>query len=346
MLPMLPNNFSQIAERIQRQNNRSLKDLFKNDIRGSFLIEIKYRVFNAIAEKFFELYDLRWSDERMVTGIGPEPEYDICKHIVGVHKANTIFLTADEKSKIEKDENYKTKLTKQVAEQIFLRGYGSAYFRHKPIVLGERFNYYPVPYELFVLCMRINHIISNEGAKNQSAYYFAKIINKSMSALTLLEDNFLGTAYLPCRTVLELYAKLLVMRAFPDLFIDDSKLSYFEMLQSCCDKAFPEEFNKIFANRKNRNEKNKVEYLHYGFVDKIPDYHELVKKKPYTFMGIMNYLKADCESQLVDKFEMMEEFYKTCHAYVHGSVVEARYPLLFKRRAALRSPPLFPQTLR
>ena len=92
MLPMLPNNFSQIAERIQRQNNRSLKDLFKNDIRGSFLIEIKYRVFNVIAERFFELYDLRWSDERMVTGIGPEPEYDICKHIVGVHKANTIFL--------------------------------------------------------------------------------------------------------------------------------------------------------------------------------------------------------------------------------------------------------------
>ena len=44
MLPMLPNNFSQIAERIQRKNNRSLKDLFKNDIRGSFLIDIKYRV--------------------------------------------------------------------------------------------------------------------------------------------------------------------------------------------------------------------------------------------------------------------------------------------------------------
>ena len=138
---MLPNNFSQIAERIQRQNNRSLKELFKNDIRGSFLIDIKYRVFNAIAEKFFELYDLRWSDERMVTGIGPEPEYDICKHIVGVHKANTIFLTTEDKSRIEKDENYKNKLTKQVSEQIFLREYGSAYFRHKPIMLGERFNY-------------------------------------------------------------------------------------------------------------------------------------------------------------------------------------------------------------
>ena len=98
---MLPNNFSQIAERIQRLNNRSLKELFKNDIRGSFLIDIKYRVLNAIAEKFFELYDLRWSDERMVTGIGPEPEYDIYKHIVGVHKANTIFLTTEDKSRIE-----------------------------------------------------------------------------------------------------------------------------------------------------------------------------------------------------------------------------------------------------
>ena len=171
---MLPNNFSQIAERIQRQNNRSLKDLFKNDIRGSFLIDIKYRVFNVIGEKCLTLYDFNWSDERMVTGIGPEPEYDICKHIVGVHKANTIFLTAYGKSKMEKDENYKTKLTKQVAEQIFLRGYGSEYFRHKPIMVGERFNYYPVPYELFVLCMKMNHMIYLNGAKKRIGFLFCQ----------------------------------------------------------------------------------------------------------------------------------------------------------------------------
>lgn len=198
---MLPNNFSQIAEQIQRQNNRSLKELFKNDIRGSFLIDIKYRVLNAIAEKFFELYDLRWSDERMVTGIGPEPEYDICKHIVGVHKANTIFLTADEKSKIEKDENYKTKLTKQVAEQIFLRGYGSAYFRHKPIMSGERFNYYPVPYvylaepylncmQNFLLCVFIpnclprtkNSLILKHFKRAATKYFPMNLINCSQTA--------------------------------------------------------------------------------------------------------------------------------------------------------------------
>ena len=302
--------------------------MFKNDIRGSFLIDIKYRVFNAIAEKFFELYDLRWSDERMVTGIGPEPEYDICKHIVGVHKANTIFLTTEDKSRIEKDENYKNKLTKQVSEQVFLREYGSAYFRHKPIMSGERFNYYPVPYELFVLCMKMNHMIYLNGAKNKSAFYFAKITNKALSALSLLEDNFLGTAYLPCRTVLELYAKLLVMRVYPELFAEDEKFSYFETLQTCCNQVFPDEFNKLFANRKNKNERNKVEYMHYGFVDKIPNYHDIVKQKPYTFMGVLNYLKANCENETLAAFEMMERLYKMCHVYVHGGVVESRYPLL------------------
>ncbi len=325
---MLPNNFSQITERIQRQKNRSLKELFKKDIRGFFLIDIKYRVLNAIGENFLTVYDFSWSEERMVTGVGPEPEYDICKHIVGVHRSNTIFLATEEKSKLEKDENYKIKLTQQVAEQILLRGYGSAYFRHKAIMLGERFNYYPVPYMLFVLSMKMNHIIYLKGAKTQSAYYFAKITNKALSALSLLEDNFLGTAYLPCRTVLELYAKLLVVRIYPELFAAVEKLSYFETIQSCCDQVFPDEFNELFSSRLNKNERNKVEFLHYGFVDKIPHYHNIVKQKPYTFMGVLNYLKANCENETLATFEMMERLYKMCHVYVHGGVVESRYPLL------------------
>lgn len=176
--------------------------------------------------------------------------------------------------------------------------------------------------------MRMNQIICLNGAKTQSSYYFAKIINKSLSALSLLEDNFLGTAYLPCRTVLELYAKLLVMRAFPELFAEDERFSYFETIQTCCEQVFPDEFNNLFANRKNKNERNKIEYLHYGFVDKIPNYHDIVKQKPYTLIGVLNYLKTNCPNEQVGMFEMMERLYKMCHVYVHGSVVESRYPLL------------------
>lgn len=324
---MMPNNCSPMMEQIQRQINRTLKELFKDDIKGSFLIEIKSRVVNAIGEKILNLYDFSFPKERIVTPGDSNSEYDICKHIVGVHRSNTIFLTAEEKSKKERDENYKAQLTQQVYEQIVLRRYGSAYFRHKAIVLGERFIYYPVPYLLFVLCIRMNDTISHKECKTQSAYYFAKIINKAVSALFLLEDNFLGTAYLPCRTVFELYAKLLVIRAFPELFKEDDKFTSFETIQSCCNQVFPDEFNKMFDNRKNQNERNKIEYLHYGFVDRIPNYHNIVKQKPYTFIGILNYLKATYETQVTD-FERIEHFYKNCNVYVHGSILEARYPLL------------------
>lgn len=224
----------------------------------------------------------------MVTGGESGPEYDICKHIIGAHRANTIFFTAEEKAKIQKNEKYKIKLTQQVIEQIRLRQYGSAFFRQQAIMLGERFIYYPIPYELFVMCIKMNQVIALKEAKTPVAFCFAKITNKALSALSLLEDNFLGTAYLPCRTVLELYAKLLVMRAFPELFAEDEKFSYFETIQSCCNQVLPDEFNELFSNRINKNGRNKIEYLHYGFVDKIPNYHDIVKQKPYTFMGISN----------------------------------------------------------
>lgn len=110
MLPTLSNNFSQIAERIQRQNNRSLKELFKNDIRGPFLIEIKYRVLDAIGANLSRFYDLRWAEERMVTGGESGPEYDICKHIIGAHRANTIFFTAEERQRYRKTKNIKSNL--------------------------------------------------------------------------------------------------------------------------------------------------------------------------------------------------------------------------------------------
>lgn len=174
----------------------------------------------------------------------------------------------------------------------------------------------------------MNQVIALKEAKTPVVFCFAKLTNKALSALSLLEDNFLGTVYLPCRTVLELYAKLLVMRAFPELFAEDEKFSYFETIQSCCNQVLPDEFNELFSNRINKNGRNKIEYLHYGFVDKIPNYHDIVKQKPYTFMGILTYLKANCENETLAAFKMMEHLYKMCHAYAHGGVAESRYPLL------------------
>ena len=327
---MLPNDFFTITKNIEQQNNRTLKELFKGYIKGSFLIDIKYRVIKELGEKLLTLYDFNFQHHinDLVTPKDTNSEYDICKHIVGVHRANTIFFTSEERIQKEKDEKYKCQLVNQVVEQISLRPYGSAYFREKKIVLGDQFNYYPVPYELFVLCMRMHTIIYQKGAIGDSSYYFAKIINKALSALTLLEDNFLSTAYLPCRTALEVYLKLLVLRNFPELFEEDKKFSYYETIQTCCEQEFPEEFNQLFVDRKNKKEKNKIEYLHYGFVDKIPDYHGVVKQKPYSFNGLLKYLKAISSSDIYDVFDTIETLHKMCHGYVHGGISESKYPLL------------------
>lgn len=45
-------------------------------------------------------------------------------------------------------------------------------------------------------------------------------------------------------------------------------------------------------------------------------------------MGVLKYLKANCENETLSAFEKMEYLYKMCHAYVHGGVAESRYPLL------------------
>lgn len=52
-------------------------------------------------ESLLKYYDFCWSDERMITGIGEAAEYDICRMIVGVHRAHSIFLLDGEIRKFE-----------------------------------------------------------------------------------------------------------------------------------------------------------------------------------------------------------------------------------------------------
>ena len=174
----------------------------------------------------------------------------------------------------------------------------------------------------------MNGVILHEGAKGQTAYYFGKIINKAMSALVLMEDNFLASAYLPSRTVIELYVKLLLLREHPELIQNDIILADWEIQQACCNQVFPKEFTDAFNNRINRREHNKVEYLHFGFVDGIPDYHKIVKKKPYTVSGLIEYLMSQADDSLYKRLETLQTLYKMCHGYTHGNIDEARFPLL------------------
>jgi len=145
---------------VAEQNNDALKRVFKGRIKGCFLIDIKDQVMKDLGlESFMKYYDFRWSDERMITGIGEAAEYDICRMIVGIHRAHSIFLSDDEIRKNERSRRYKQQLVSETIEKIKLRFYGSVYFRKNMLFSGEEFLYYPLPYELFVLSSKMSQML-------------------------------------------------------------------------------------------------------------------------------------------------------------------------------------------
>ena len=149
-----------LAKSISNENNKTLKELFKNKINGSFLIRIKSEVLNKIAPELFNYYPLQFDNRIIMTGTDETPEYDICRIIVGVHRHHSIFLSEQEIRENQRNTSYQEQIINEVIEKIRVRRFGSAFFRRKQLLLGDEFLYFPVPYDLFVMCMRSICLIS------------------------------------------------------------------------------------------------------------------------------------------------------------------------------------------
>lgn len=313
-------------EAITEQNNIALKRMFAGKINGFFLINVKDRVMKELGlDNFLKYYDFRWTDEKSITGIGTAAEYDICRTIVGIHRAQSIFLSEDDIRKNEKNKRYKQQLISETIEKIKLRLYGSAFFRQKTFIQGEEFIYYPLPYELFAMSVKMNQMLLDSHNCNCYQLYYGVIYN-SISALSLMEDNLLGTAYPLCRGAIEMYFKLLILVPHAEFYDEYEKFREFEIKYSC-HRAYPEKFKDLFSKRICHNSKAKAEFLHFGWVDFIDGYHKIVKKSPYSVSGIITFLKDENKDKNLE-LEWLEKFYKSCHAYTHGSIQIARYPVL------------------
>ena len=322
-LPFMdPHTIKNIAE----QNDTALKRIFGEKIRKNFLMQIKEQVLKKLGfDNLMKYYDFRWSDVEMVTGVGEAPEYDICRMIVGIHRAYSIFLSRREVRDNEKNDQYRRRLVTETVEKIQLRLYASSYFRKKALFSGEEFLYYPLPYELFAIAVKMSMLLKdNYGLKHWQFYY--GILHNGLSALTLMEDNLPGGAYPLCRGMIEVYAKFLLLNRPEALSADYEKFRMYEVEQSCCSQRYPEEFYELFKKRSCQNAKSKADYLHFGWVDSIDGYHSIVTKVPYSVYGILAYLKFKNDSR-ISELEQLEYFYKACHAYTHGSVQAAIYPV-------------------
>lgn len=317
----------QDANAFGKSHRQALRNLFRNEINQSFLIKIHYKVINELGfEDLFKYYPLSpLSMEKIITGDKENFDLDIAKMIIGIHKSNMIFVSENEKRNKEDSDEYSEKITKQVIEHIKLREYGSSYFRQKQIIAGDRFIYFSLPYDLFVICMKMNDLLKNN--QNVPCFsLFAKISNMAMSALSLLEDNFLDNTYPLCRGLIELYLTLFAVLENKNAFKKYIDFSKIEAEMSRHGKDYPKEFYDLYYKIKETKDKNLQihQYLHFGWVDELKNYHKIVRDNPYSISSLIYYLEKTNADM---NFKFFTDYYKICNSYVHANTLTYQYPL-------------------
>ena len=85
---------------MRKENDKALGHLFSGKIKASFLLDIKRRVQEVIGNDIQKYFDFSISTEKLVSGMDDVAtiDYEVCRHIVGVHRANLVFLSDEERS--------------------------------------------------------------------------------------------------------------------------------------------------------------------------------------------------------------------------------------------------------
>lgn len=128
--------FQNSMESFIRENDKSLRSIFSGKIKGTFLTAIKVNVMQMLGPEIFKYYDMQLTNEKLVSTGFEKPDFDICHHIVGIHRSNLIFNTEEERLKKEKSIEYKNALVNDVITNIKLRQYGSVFFQKQVITLA------------------------------------------------------------------------------------------------------------------------------------------------------------------------------------------------------------------
>ena len=305
-----------------QDQDKAIRNIFKNEIKGNTLIRLRHRIEkNLGVDNLRKFYPATLTLENSLSGNAELWETEICKHIIGLHKSNTLFYDKEERQRQLNSIEYEDKLINEVIEHIKLRQFGSSFFRQKQLIEGDRFLYFHTPYNLFVMCTRMENLLAFANPETTPYYpLLAKISNMGLSVLSLLEDNFVDNAYPLCRGIIELFCTLLILSVNHDVIDKYSILTQIETQKSRNQQDFPQEFFEMFENRLNQEEKAKERFLHFGWVDEIPNYHDIVKRDPYSIHGIVKYLKSRKEFKEMN-LNIYTDFYKKCNSYTHANIM-------------------------
>lgn len=185
--------------------NKALKKIFGNKIKQNFLIEINDRVKKQLGMEMFQYFNISIDINNLVSGISDISfDFEICRMIVGCHRGNTIFVEDSERASMQQSEEYKKKLVSQVIEEVRLRRYSGIFFRKVQLIPGDEFLFFPVLYKLFSISVKTISLINPKSPRKA---FYVNIFNKALATMTLIENNFMDSAYSSLRGVIELYVK-------------------------------------------------------------------------------------------------------------------------------------------
>jgi len=95
----------------KKQTDTAMKHKFSAQIKGNFLIGIMNAVIQQFGGDLLKYYDFQMTEIKMVDGSYEHADYDICRHIVGIHRANLIFETTEKRKQFEESSTYQANQT-------------------------------------------------------------------------------------------------------------------------------------------------------------------------------------------------------------------------------------------
>lgn len=310
----------------KRNVRNVLGNLVGDKIKHNFLFEMCDFVQRSLGTDLFKYYQLALDEKSLAMGNqNSHMDFDIARHIIGIHRFNVALLDDAERVKLENSPEYRGILAEKAIFQIKLRNYGSYFFREHQVTVGEEFLFYPLAYKLFVLTTKAHEVLERREQNFSIDLLLIDIFGKSLSALSLLEDGMYSSAYAICRGMIENFVRMLVLAKNQNVIPLYQKFVGFEVEKNQSDKEFSDEFLNLFESNKFKT-KNRQDFLYFGWVDAIPDYK--VKCKAYSFKGLMEYCKQCYENNVRDTIIGIEPLYKRCHSYTHGVISNTAFPIL------------------
>lgn len=313
----------QAIEKSKKELNKELKKLFAGQITQNFMLNVMYTMLTRYLD--LQSYIPSPDDVQLIlSGRSQNLFYILCEHIIGVHRSKIIFLSDSERSRLEDSSEYKEELMEDVYKELKLRYQTGVFIREGQLVRGDRFILFPLPYYITILTLKLLKIAPK--TKKMPIVYI-DIANKSLAILSLLQDNFSDCAYSSCRIIIEDYIRGTIFYNCNEAMDEFYKFSEYELKQSLGYK-FDDEFLDKFNNRLNKSCRNKIEFLHYGWVDVIPGYHQIVVKNPYSFGSVKKFIVEKFARVDKNQYDLLDYYHSMCNGYAHGSILNSKYPLL------------------